>query len=90
MSFLGRHPEVMQLHLRPRPRQRQTALEAVGVVVTIRDLERRLAGRGDERREGHSGHRARREAQAAAQTENRIEHRADRARQRRVVHDRGR
>ena len=70
-----------ELHLRLRPGHRRRPLEYRRVAVLVGEVERRLARRRHQGREGDAHGRARGEAHRAPQAEDRVEHRADRVRQ---------
>ncbi len=82
--------EVVELHLRLGPGQRGRPLEGGGVAMLVDEVEHRLAGSCDHRPEGDAHDRAGRDPHAAAQGEDRIEHGADRVRQRPAVDHRDR
>jgi hypothetical protein len=80
--FAWINAEVMELHLRLRPRQRGRPLEGGDVPMLVGKVEHGSAGRGDHRPEGDTHDGAGCDAHAAAQGEDRIEHDADRIRER--------
>ena len=76
-GLAGGDAEMMQLHLRLRPGQRRRARKGGGVAMLVGDVEQRLARRGRHGPEGNARHRAGRDAHAAADREDRVEHGAD-------------
>ena len=81
---------MMQLHLRLRPRQRHRALEGGRVVMLVGQVEHFGARRRDQRPERDARRGSRRDPHAAAKTEDRIEHGADRIGKRPAVDHRNR
>src|SRR5271168_4096798 len=77
MCLVGIHSQVMQLHLRLRPRERYHPLERGGIVMFISLVEHLRPGRRDHRPESHSRRFSRRYSHPAAQTEDRIEYGSD-------------
>src|ERR1019366_2874138 len=77
MRLVGAHSQVMQLHLRLRPRERYRALERGGIVMLVSQIERFRTGRRDHRPEGHPRRCTRRYSHPAAKTEDRIEYCSD-------------
>ena len=69
-------PEVMELHLALDPGQHGRALEGADVAIAVGEVQRLLARRGDEGREGDPRAAPRRNAHPAAQADDRVEHRA--------------
>ena len=55
MRLVRVDPEMVQLHLRLRPRQRDRAIEGRRVAILVGERQRRLARGGDERRERRGG-----------------------------------
>ena len=86
----GIDAEMMELHLRLRPRQRGRPLEGGGIAMLVDEVEHRLAGCGNHRPEGDAHGGAGRDAHTAAQCEDRIEHRADGVGQRPTIGHRDR
>ena len=70
------NPEMVQLDLRLRPRQRDRALEGRRVAILVGQRHGGVARRGDERGEDQAGALSRRETDAPSEAEDRIEHRA--------------
>ena len=82
--------EMMELHLRPGPRQRGGPFERGAVAMLVDDVKHRLAAFGNHGPEGDAYGRARCDTHAAAQGENRVEYGADRVRQGPAVRNRDR
>src|SRR4029077_21230288 len=78
MRLVGADAKVMQLHLRLGPRESYRTIESGDVVMLVGLIESVGAGLRDHRPESDTGGGAGRDADPAAQTENRIEHGADR------------
>ncbi len=81
-----RHAEMVELHLSLRPRQHRGARERGGVAMLVDAVEQRCAAGGGDGPKGHANGRARRDADAAADREDRVEDGADRIRQRPAIH----
>ena len=74
----GGDAEMMQLHLPLRPGQRRGARECGRIAMLVDAIEKRFAAGGGDRPEGDANGRARRDANASADGEDRIEDSADR------------
>src|ERR1700679_599990 len=90
MRLVGIDAQMMQLHLRLRPRQRRRALESGRVVMLVDQVERFGARRRDDGPERDPRRRSSRNAQTPAHAEDWIEHGTDGIRQRPPVDRRDR
>ena len=90
VGLVGFDAEVMELDLGLRPRQDRRPLERGRLAVLVGEVEDLVAGSGDDRREDRVDRRAGGERDPAAEAEDRVEHRADRVRERMPVDDRDR
>ena len=90
VRLVGGDAEVAQLDLRLRPGEARDAVERGRIPVLVGERERALARVGDDRRQLDARRRPGGQAHAAAQAEDRIEHRADRVRERPPLLDRDR
>ena len=90
VRLVGVDPEVMELDLGLRPGQGRGPLEGGRLAVLVGEVEHLLARLGDDRGEDRVDGRAGREADPAAEAEDRVEHRADGVRQRTSVDHRDR
>src|SRR5215208_2112463 len=82
--------KVVELDLRLSPGEGGCALERAGLTELVGQIQDVVPGLRDDCRERHAGGRARREPNAAAKAEDRIEYGADRVRKRPTVEDRNR
>ena len=76
--FARGHAKMVQLHLTLRPGERRGARECGRVAVFVDAVEKRFARGGGDRPVGDANRRARRDANASTDGENRIEDGADR------------
>ena len=90
MRLVRSHAEVMQLDLGLGPRERRCALERRRILVLVGEIEHRAARRGDQRPERHPHGRTGLDPDTTAETEDRIENRADGARERSAIPNRER
>ena len=90
MGLVGLDTEVMKLNLCLRPGQDRGSLEDGRLAVLVDEVQHLVTRRGDDRGEDRVDGRARRQADAASDAEDRIQHCADRVRQRTPVDHRDR
>ncbi len=90
VGFVGVNAEMVKLHLRLGPREGDGALESRRVVVLVGQVERFAARGRDQRPERDPRRGPGRQPDAAAKTEDRIEHGAGRVGERSAVNDRDR
>ena len=90
VGLVGLDPEVVELDLGLRPGEGRRPLEGGRLAVLVGQVQDLLARLGDDRREDRVGGRPRGEPDPAAEAEDRVQHRADRVRERTPVDDRDR
>ena len=74
MRLFRANAQVMQLHLRLGPGQRQSALERPGIPILVREVQHLLSRGSDDGRENQMRRGSRRDVDRAAQTERGIQH----------------
>src|SRR5580704_6629721 len=81
IGLVAVYTKMAELHLRLGPGEGRRAAEGRGIAALVGDLEHRPSRVGERRPERDAHRRARRDADAPAQTEDWVEHGADRAAQ---------
>src|SRR2546423_6288744 len=85
MRLVGIDLEMMKLHLGLRPGERARALESGRVTIVVGEIERLFSSRRNQRRERDAHGGAGGDAHATSETDDRIQYRARRVRERKTV-----